>query len=179
MSEEKDLVVLDDIQETETSLEVTPEKSLEEKMIEEENIDELKSIINMFNLNIQKKNIIRAGKLSELQDKITEQMEERIVKKADEFSNQDLLAYFKTVQETLSKSDSSLSTVDVPSIQLTQNKININAVNAELSKDSRENIIDAINAILKRVEKDSKEIVYNDTILDDSEGDEYEFVLLD
>lgn len=127
----------------------TPIEDLEKKIIEETDVDQLKNAVDLFNLNIQKKNIVRASKLSELQDMIVNQMEQRIDKKADEFSNQDLLTYFKTVQETLSKADNSLDSVNMPAIKVIQNQLNIN-VNKEdeLSRDSKERVLAAIKAIM-------------------------------
>ena len=129
----------------------TPIEDLEKKIIEETDVDQLKNAVDLFNLNIQKKNIVRASKLSELQDLIVAQMGERIDKRADEFSNQDLLTYFKTVQETLSKSDNSLDSVNMPAIKVIQNQLNIN-VNKEdeLPRESKERILAAINAIINK-----------------------------
>ena len=125
-------------------------EDLTEKITSETDIDQLKNIINIFNLSLQKKNIVRAGRLSAIQDLITDQIEERVTKKPDEFNNQDLLAYFKTVQETILKSDISLDKIDTPSIQVTQNQLNINVHNQDiLDKDSRERVVDAIRSILK------------------------------
>lgn len=126
----------------------TPQDKLEEKLINETDVEELKSIINLFNLNVQKKNILRSSKLSDLQDKVYEQMSERLDKKADEFSNQDLLSYFKTIQETISKSDNSLDKIDIPAIQIQQNQLNVNVNAEELNRESRAKILDAIQSII-------------------------------
>ena len=67
MPEEKAIATLD-----------TPVDELEQKLVDETDIDELKNIINLFNLNIKKKDILRTSKLSDLQDKETEQIEKRI-----------------------------------------------------------------------------------------------------
>jgi hypothetical protein len=130
----------------------TPTETLEDKLLSAEDVDEIKDIINMFNLNIKKKNIIRTNKLNELQDKISDQMTQRIDKKAGEFSNKDLLDYFKVLQDTINKSDNNLDGVDIPSIQINQNQVNIN-VKDELDKDSRDRVADAVNSILAKIKQ--------------------------
>ena len=124
-------------------------EDLTDRIINETDVDELKNIINIFNLSIQKKNIARTGRLSVIQDLITDQIEERVKKKPDEFNNQDLLAYFRLLQDTITKSDISLNKVDTPSIQVTQNQLNINVQNENiLDRDSRERVVDTIRSIL-------------------------------
>lgn len=135
----------------------TPLNVLEDKILQEEDITQLKDIINIFNLNIQKKNIVRVSKLTELQDLITQQMEERVKSKPGEFNNQDLLAYFKTVQETLNKSNNTLDNIDTPAIQVNQN-LNINVSNnADFDKASRERIMDAVKSILAKADQNESD----------------------
>ena len=42
--------------------------------------DELNEIVEMFNLDLQKKNLIRGVKLSEVQDKVVDQLSMRLTK---------------------------------------------------------------------------------------------------
>lgn len=130
----------------------SPISEIEDRILKETDINELQDVINLFNLNIQKKNIVRISKLTNIQDLITQQMEERVRKRADEFNNQDLLNYFKTIQETISKSDKTLDSVDTPAIQVTQNQLNINMKEDSLDRDSRERIMDAVKSILDKLD---------------------------
>lgn len=132
----------------------TPVEELEKRLLSESDSDEIKNIIDIFNLNIKKKNVIRTEKLSQLQDAISEQMKKRIESSADAFSNKDLLDYFKTIQETVDKSDMS-SEVKVP-VQI--NQINIDTSN-ELDRASKEKVLTAINAILSKQNNKSNESV--------------------
>ena len=75
MPEEKAIATLD-----------TPVDELEQKLVDETDIDELKNIINIFNLNIKKKDILRTSKLSDLQDRVTEQIGQRLEYNAGAFS---------------------------------------------------------------------------------------------
>ena len=135
------------------TLNSSPEE-LEQKLIQETDIDELKNVINLFNLNIKKKDILRTNKLSNLQDLVTEQMGERLEKNAGAFSNKDLIDYFKIIQESINKADNSLNGVDTPAIQLNQQfNLNVDNKKDELDKDSRDRVADAVNAILAKMKQ--------------------------
>ena len=129
------------------TLDSSPEE-IEQQLLSENNIDELTNIINIFNLNIKRKDLVRTSKLNDLQDKITAQMSARLEKNAGEFSNKDLLDYFKVLQDTISKSDTSLSNIDTPAIQINQQQINIGTESPELSRESREKVADIVSKIL-------------------------------
>ena len=155
MSEDKEIISLS-----------TPQSTLEEKLLTETDIDELQDIINIFNLNMQKKNILRSSKLADLQDKVYMQMAERLDNKADEFSNQDLLSYFKTIQDTISKNDNTLDKINIPAIQIQQNQLNVNVSSEELNRESRARVLDAIQSILNSedvIETTFTEIVNNES----------------
>lgn len=131
----------------------TPADELEQRLISETNIDELKNVINLFNLNIKKKDIIRTNKLSNLQDLVTDQMGERLEKNAGAFSNKDLIDYFKIIQDSISKADTSLDTVDTPAIQFNQ-QVNLNVQSKnELDKDSRDRVAMAVQSILAKMKQ--------------------------
>lgn len=157
----------------------TPLDDIEKRILEENDVDKLKNVIDIFNLNIQKKNIIRNSKLVELQDLITAQMQERVTQKADEFSNQDLITYFKTVQETLNKSDNSLDSVNIPAIKVVQNQLNINVQKNALPRESKEKVLEVVNAILRKAaqgeSKEESSIIDADFIEECEEDEIYDF----
>ena len=53
----------------------------------------MNDLVSLFNLNLRKREIIRADVFSELQDSIATQMSKRLEKNQDTFSNKDLLDY--------------------------------------------------------------------------------------
>ena len=161
----------------------TPVEELEQKLVSETDIDELKNIINLFNLNIKKKDILRTNKLNDLQDKVTEQIGQRLEYNAGAFSNKDLIEYFKVIQDTINKADNSLSSIDTPATQFNQNQFNVqvNSNADELDKESRDRVADAVKSILAKLEKQKlessqQEIVdveyteMEDSTEDDTEG---------
>ena len=122
---------------------------LEARLIEEENIDEINKIVEMFNVNLQKKNIIRSAKLSDVQDKVVQQMTDRFEQRADSFSNDDLIKYHKIIQETLTKTDTTMDNIKTPTIQINQQ---VNVDNVAFDSDSRKKILEVVNNILKNPE---------------------------
>ena len=118
---------------------------LETKLMEEDNLDEINKIVEMFNVNLQKKNIIRSAKLSDVQDKVVQQMTDRFEQRADSFSNDDLIKYHKIIQETLTKTDTTMDNVKTPTIQINQQ---VNVDNVTFNSESRKRILEAVNNIL-------------------------------
>lgn len=130
--------------------ETLPEQELTEKFLQETDPKELQSIVDLFNLNIQKKNMLRTTRISEIQDGIIEQISKRVSSRPDEFSNADLINYFKVMQETLAKR---LTETELPEIHINQNQLNIsmNPENSEgpvLNRMSRERVANAVRNIL-------------------------------
>ena len=70
------------------SLTTTPEDMVD-SILEETDIDDLNDIIKLFNINLKKRNLIRSSKLSEVQDKVVEQIASRVEDRPDNFSNED------------------------------------------------------------------------------------------
>lgn len=133
------------------SLTTSPEEIID-SILEETDIDDLNDIIKLFNINLKKRNLVRSSKLSEVQDKVVEQIATRVEDRPDNFSNEDLLKYYKTIQDTLNKADTSLDQMEVPTIQVNQ-QINVGA--DEFDRESRKRILDTVNQILKSAQDTS------------------------
>lgn len=117
--------------------------------------EELAQIIDLFNQNLKKKELLRAGKLSELQDKIVDQAEKRLTRYSDEFSNKDLIDFFKTFQTTLQNTDKTLD--NVPQISITQNQLNLSIEPPEFDQDSRQRILNAVRLLLSQQPKENNQ----------------------
>lgn len=129
------------------------DQELEQKLLEETDLLKVDDIIKTFNLYIKKRDVVRANKLSELQDKISEQIQKRVETRADEFSNKDLLEYFKAVQDILDNSDNSTDSQSPPAIHLNQQNISVEVTPNGLDKNSRDNVINAVQALLSKYGK--------------------------
>ena len=152
----------------EISLNCTNEE-LEEKIINEMDSSKISEIIDLFNVNIKKKDIIRASKMSSLQDAIFNQIQERIQKHSDEFSNKDLAEYYKLAQDTLDKASAISIDAMTPSIQIQQNNLNIKIGENEYSAESKERIVDAVSNILNKLKAEDKEIVDIDSYVQEED----------
>lgn len=127
------------------------EQDITEKFLTETDPKELQTIVDMFNLNIKKKNMLRTTRISEIQDSIVSQIFQRVSSRPDEFSNTDLINYFKVMQETLQKNPSD---TELPTIHINQNnQVNINMDNQGLDRMSRERVANAIRNILSQAKE--------------------------
>lgn len=127
----------------------TPIEELEKDILTSEDPDELSSIIDLFNLNLQKRNIVRNKKLNDLQDKVVDKMLERIEDQPFDFSNEDLVKFHKVIQDSLTKSRNSVDETKMPSIQVNQQ---INISSPEFNRESREKILSAVHQLLNSAE---------------------------
>lgn len=139
---------------------------LAQEIVDEEDLDKVKSYTNLFNLNQAKKNVLRIMKLNSLLDKVSDQMLERFEKKPGEFSNADLLEYFTVTQSAIDRAQKSLDIVDeTPAIQLQQNNVNI-TLGDSLDRESKERVTDAVKAILARVKSTPIDITDEADVID-------------
>lgn len=132
-------------------------EELVEKIVDEQDSDKLKDLVGLFNINQSKKNILRADIYSKLLDKISIQMVERLDKKSGEFSNKDLLDYLTAVRTAIDKSDVAPENINIPIIQ-NNTQVNVN-IDSGLSRESKEKVIDAVNALLAKAKKEKEQII--------------------
>lgn len=133
----------------------TETNKLAQEIVNEQDIDKVKSLTTSFNLNQAKKNVLRVLKLNSLLDKVTDQMLDRFEDHPDEFSNTDLINYMQTVQGAIDKANKSLNLVnETPAIQI--NQVNVNTESKPVfDKDSRDKIREAVLSIRKMLEQNS------------------------
>ena len=134
---------------------------LSEQLMNESNPAQLENIIDLFNVSFQKKNILRIQKLNELQDKIQTQIEKRLDNKIDEFSNKDLIDYFKVMQDSIIKNSDNASMQNAKVIQIIQNQTNVqnNLQESEpLSRESKEKISEAVQSMLSKLDLNNNKL---------------------
>ena len=128
--------------------------SLIEGIMEEQDPNKTKDLVDLFNWHMSKKNVARIQKLNTLYDSITDQMVERVNKRADQFSNSDLLDYVKTIQGAIDINTKNLSNVQEPPMILQQNNTQVNVNLADsFDSDAKNRIIAAVQATLQQVIK--------------------------
>ena len=121
---------------------------LENQLLISEDAQETQEIINYFNANIKKKDILRALKVSDLQDKITSEIDKRISTKGGEFNNRDLLDYYKVLQSTIDNAAYGNKDLSVPTIQINSNIVNVDKYDVQLNRESRQRIFDAVKTLI-------------------------------
>lgn len=145
---------------------------LAQQIINEDDIDTVKDLTHLFNLNQAKKNVLRVMKLNGLLDTVSDKILDRFEKYPDNFSNADLLNYLQVTQNAIEKANKNLSLVDeTPVIQLQQNnQVNVNIIDT-LDRDSKARVLDTIKAILSNTQsqENMEEVV---TLIQEDSGDE-------
>lgn len=136
-----------------TSLDSTPldikNQQIAQKVLTEDDIDKVKDLTKLFNLNIRKKNVLRTLKMNDLLDKVTDQVVQRFEKTPNNFSNEDLIKYMQVIENSIDKANKNLNLVEETSpIQLMQNnQVNIN-IEDGLNRESRERVLEIVSSIL-------------------------------
>ena len=122
---------------------------LAQTIINEDDVDKIKDLTHLFNLNQAKKNVIRVMKLNGLLDTVSDKIIERFEKYPDNFSSADLLNYLQVTQNAIDKANKNLSLVEeTPVIQVNHNnQVNVNIIDS-YDRDSKERVMEAIKAIL-------------------------------
>ena len=128
---------------------ITKTDDLVMEIVSQNDPTKLQDLTHLFNLAQTKKAVLRTQTYNELLDNVTEQMRERVTKRADQFSNKDLLDYVNVITTAAEKAAKQIGLVeDIPLIQInTQNNIEIND-GSNLSKESRQKVMDAVSATL-------------------------------
>ena len=118
-------------------------------IIKEDNVDTIKDLTHLFNLNQAKKNVIRLMKLNGLLDTVSDKIIERFEKYPDNFSNEDLIKYLQVTENAIDKANKNLSLVDdTPIIQVNHNnQVNVNLIDT-YDKESKERILNFVNSVL-------------------------------
>jgi len=140
-------------------------EDLRTQLSKETDSNNIKEITTILNAHLQKKDIIRKSQLSDLQDRVQEQMEKRITERGDCFSNKDLLDYLKVIDDTVNK----IGEVEIKptQIKVTNQQLNINLDKPQMSREEKTQVVDAVKAILQRVQSEQLgNNIENNTIIE-------------
>lgn len=127
--------------------------SLLNQIIIEKDEDKARDLTYLFNINQNKKTMVRMDKLSGLQDGLVDQFVKRIAERPDEISNKELMDGLRIVQDIIERGQRQVSGVDqpVPMIQVNQQNTSINVGTTEgneLNRESRERVKNAVLGLL-------------------------------
>nr|DAP55369.1 MAG TPA: hypothetical protein [Caudoviricetes sp.] len=134
-------------------------QKIAQEILDTEDIDKVKDLTSLFNLNTKKRNVMRVLKMTQLLDNVTDKVIERFEKTPDNFSNEDLLKYMQVTENAIDKANKNLDMVEeTPAIQFQQNnQVNIN-IDRGLDRDSRAKVTEAVEAILKKLQNNEQVI---------------------
>jgi hypothetical protein len=140
--------------------------SLINQIIAESDIEKTKDLTHLFNINQNKKTMIRIDKLSGLQDNLVAQFARRIMERPDEISNKELMDGIKIVQDIIERGQKQVEGVNqTPLIQFNQqnNSVNIGDGTPQLNKESRDRVKNAVLSLLSGL---NKPMPTEDTVID-------------
>lgn len=122
-----------------------------QEIINEDDVDKIKDLTHLFNLNQAKKNVLRVMKLNGLLDTVSDKIIERFDKYPDNFSSADLLNYLQVTQNAIDKANKNLNLVDdTPVIQLQQNnQVNVSIIDS-FDRDSKERVMEFVKSVLAK-----------------------------
>lgn len=149
------------------------------QIIAAEDIDKTKDLTYLFNINQNKKTMVRIDSLSNLQDKLVGLLSNRVTERPDEMSNQEVMQALKVVQDIIERGTKQITGQnEQPLIQINQqtNSVNVGDEAAGLNRDSRDKVRRAIMSILDDVKGNTNtdtEIIEADaTLVNGGEEDE-------
>ena len=156
------------------------EKEIVKSIIEADSKQELQKQFDLFNIAQSKKNALRIVKLDELATKAEDEMDRRLTKRSGQMSNRDLLDYHQAINNQIERSRNNMNSLQDKDtiIQVgnsSQTEVNIN-LGTELSKDSKENVVNAIKSIINILQE--SEQAANPVVLPDL-NEEYVTVVED
>ena len=124
------------------------------QIIAAEDINKTKDLTYLFNINQNKKTMVRIDSLSNLQDKLVGLLSNRVTERPDEMSNQEVMQALKVVQDIIERGTKQITGQnEQPLIQINQqtNSVNVGDEAAGLNRDSRDKVKRAIMSILDNV----------------------------
>ena len=149
------------------------------QIIAAEDIDKTKDLTYLFNINQNKKTMVRIDSLSNLQDKLVGLLSNRVTERPDEMSNQEVMQALKVVQDIIERGTKQITGQnEQPLIQINQqtNSVNVGDEAAGLNRDSRDKVKRAIMSILDNVKgatnTDAEIIEADATVINGDEEDD-------
>ena len=131
---------------TDISKSLTLPDDFNEQLLEASDPEQLKDLVDLFNFNLKKKELLRLNAFSDMQDSVVSELTQRLMTNSGNFSNTDLLNYLNSIQKILDKSIQEEKYIPTIAIQK-NNTINIDST--ALTRESKERVKAAIKAILE------------------------------
>lgn len=152
------------------------------ELIAANDMDKVKDLTYLFNVNQNKKTLARSNKLNELMDSLTDEAMNRVNKRPDEITSTELFNMMKITQELMEKGQKQAAGITdaAPLIQINQQTNTVNTEGKSFTKESRSKIQNAVSDILKQfgvasLQQTDETVVDGDVVItkeqEDSEND--------
>ena len=132
------------------------------QIVDQDDSKQVTDLVNLFNLNHMKKQMIRTMTYDQLLDNIMNQVTERVTKRGDQFSNKDLLDYMNAMGNAMDKAQKQIGDIQaMPAIQINQqnNIVNVSGDSGcELDRESRKRVMNAVSSILEKLKNNQQEL---------------------
>ena len=145
------------------------------QIIAAEDADKTKDLTYLFNVNQNKKTMVRLDKLSALQDQLVAQLSKRVVERSDEVTTQEIMNALKIIQDIMDRGTKQITAEpEKPLIQINQQTNNIGGNSTGLSRDSRRKVEDVVSSLLRDIANNSNDsnIVDAEPIFSEDENDD-------
>ena len=147
-------------------------KTIIKQLLAETDDKKAQTLTQLFNINQNKKTMVRVDKLNTLLDTITDQALTRFSNRPDEISNKELFDGLKIVQDLIERGQRQVSgCTEVPLIQVNQqtNELNIDSAST-LNRESRERVKKAVLGLLDSITAQPTVVVEPDEEEDTTNG---------
>ena len=123
------------------------------QILETEDIEQVKDLAHLFNLNAQKRNVLRIMKMNGLLDNVTDEIITRFENTPQNFTNEELLRYMQVTEAAIDRANKNLGLVDdTPVITYNQNnQVNI-SISDEIGTEGRQRVTEVIQSILAKLQ---------------------------
>lgn len=123
---------------------------ISQKILESDDLVEIKNLTKLFNLNQNKSEVLRIMKLNEMLDKTNDELLSRLTNFSGAFTNQELTKLVDTLQNSIDRASSNLNLIDqAPQINpIVQKNTQVNVQINEMDRYSRERVYAALQNLL-------------------------------
>lgn len=134
-------------------------KDLLNQIIAEQDIEKAKDLTYLFNINQNKKTLVRIDKLGEVQDLLVAQLAKRVASRPDEISNQELMQAVRLIQEIMERGmKQATGTEEKPLITINQQTNNINTEETSgMDRASKDRVKRAVMNMLNSLKENAKD----------------------
>lgn len=125
------------------------------QIVEAKDQESIEDLTNQFKLNMRKKNIARANKLSGMLELIDDEVFQRLGSYPESFDNDQLVKYMDSTQRTLNTIQQTIDQQPMIQINNQKNEININNNVSGLDRESRLKVLEAVDTILNSLQQEN------------------------